>query len=187
MKIIPAVIDPSMHPQVDRAGRVRAAPANTEVARAEGAAQVSVSPSARAAAALAASGRYRQAGAAQVVEEIVGSGEPNAEFREAVVGLLVGMMDRNDEAPGEAEIQAAEAKARAEDLSRRAEAQLQGESAAPAEAESDPPVATALELELGIGFREANRQSRSATPATEAEPRAEARWPDPSTGETGPA
>ena len=176
MKIIPAVIDPTMHPPVDRAGRVRPTPADTEVARAEGAAQVSVSPSARAAAALAASGHYRQSGAAQVVEEIVGSGEPNAEFKEAVVGLLVGMMDQTDGAQAEAEQRAAEAEAEA-----RAEALAKGDSPqAAAGDEGAPPVATALDLELDIGFREATRQGRApdAAPADSG--------PAPSRTDSGP-
>ena len=54
------------------------------------------------AAAMAAAGHYGRTGDEAVVEEIVGTGDPNAEFREQVFGLLVGMISRSRESEASA-------------------------------------------------------------------------------------
>jgi hypothetical protein len=95
MKVIPPGIDASMVQPREPTRRVPGSDATPgATAAAEPVTQVAVSPAARAAAALAATGGYPRSGEAAVVEKIVGTGAPNADFKEQVVGLLVDMMGR---------------------------------------------------------------------------------------------
>ena len=129
MKIIPPVEVPT--PVVPERTRVASAAAATESARVVSTpTQVDVSPSARVAAAMAAAGHYGRTGDEAVVEEIVGTGDPNAEFREQVFGLLVGMISRSRES---------EVSAREREEAMEASQQESAERVARAEAAMEDP------------------------------------------------
>lgn len=158
MKVIPPGVDASMVQPRDPARRVGVSPDKVRAASApEPVTQVAVSPSARAAAALSAAGRYSRTGEAAVVEKIVGTGDPNAEFKEQVVGLLVDMLGRTRQQQQQAaarEEAAREQQADKAENARRAEEAVGAPavSTAPPAADRSAALPDGVELSLSIGF-----------------------------------
>ena len=145
MKVIPPGIDASMVQPRDPARWVQES--EKKVGRSAAPApvtHVAVSPAARAAAALSAAGRYPRSGEAAVVEKIVGRGDPNAEFKEQVVGLLVDMMGRTRQQQDRARAREAAAREQQHEQAenaRRAEAAVGAPAVAAAPATHDSAVA----------------------------------------------
>lgn len=161
------VSSPTLNPALPATPRVE--PARAPVSQPEPAAQldlqpnvVDISPIARARSQLVRAGDAGNVDFAQPIKAVVGEGEPNAELRARVLGLIVGVL--TDRRISARRAQAAEARqvASREAIARDADVRAAQMAEARKQAEAEGPPARALQMEpAGLRFPSADAYDES--------------------------